>query len=136
MKVYDKEIYTKQESIKTTAIIILVFLIGFVAGYLANTFNNSYTPKNEVKEPIIPSVSETIYVDTSINNLITSSDYSKMSLEEKQIAVTKLLNTLKKEGEIKSYNYSESNTMFSFTYKNGTLGGVTLEDLNLASDVN
>lgn len=41
MKVYDKEIYNKQESIKTTVIMIFVFLIGFVAGYLANSFSNT-----------------------------------------------------------------------------------------------
>lgn len=40
MKVYDKEIYQKQESIKYTVIIIVVFLLGFVAGYLANSFSN------------------------------------------------------------------------------------------------
>ena len=43
MKVYDKEMYNKQESIKTTFIMILVFLIGFVAGYLANSFSNTNT---------------------------------------------------------------------------------------------
>ena len=41
MKVYDKEMYNKQESIKTTVVIILVFLIGFVAGYLASSFSTS-----------------------------------------------------------------------------------------------
>ncbi|MGN1270581.1 MAG: hypothetical protein ACI4UX_01100 [Clostridia bacterium] len=40
MKVYDKEIYQKQESIKYTVIIIVVFLLGFVAGYLANSFSS------------------------------------------------------------------------------------------------
>ena len=43
MKVYDKEIYNKQESIKTTFIMIFVFLLGFVAGYLANSFSNTST---------------------------------------------------------------------------------------------
>ena len=38
MKVYDKEIYEKQESIKFTLLIIIVFLVGFFAGYLANSF--------------------------------------------------------------------------------------------------
>lgn len=42
MKVYDKEIYEKQESLKFTFLIILVFLIGFAAGYIANSFS---TPK-------------------------------------------------------------------------------------------
>ena len=52
MKVYDKEMYNKQESIKTTVIMILVFLIGFVAGYLANSFNstnNVNTTENNIK---------------------------------------------------------------------------------------
>ena len=40
MKVYDKEIYEKQESIKYTLLIIIVFLVGFFAGYLANSFSS------------------------------------------------------------------------------------------------
>ena len=47
MKVYDKEMYNKQESIRSTVIIILVFLIGFVAGYLASSFS---TTTNNVME--------------------------------------------------------------------------------------
>ena len=48
MKVYDKEIYEKQESIKFTLLIVIVFLVGFFAGYLANSFTNSKElPKNE-----------------------------------------------------------------------------------------
>ena len=52
MKVYDKEMYNKQESIKTTVVMILVFLIGFVDGYLANSFsntNNINTNQNNIK---------------------------------------------------------------------------------------
>ena len=51
MKVYDKEIYQKQESIKYTVIIIIVFLLGFVAGYFASSFYNNLEPKtnNEIK---------------------------------------------------------------------------------------
>ena len=46
MKVYDKEIYQKQESIKYTIIIIVVFLLGFFAGFIANSFTN---PKEKIK---------------------------------------------------------------------------------------
>ena len=38
MKVYDKEIYEKQESMKFTLLIIVVFLVGFFAGYFARSF--------------------------------------------------------------------------------------------------
>lgn len=41
MKVYDKEIYQKQESIKYTVIIIFVFLLGFIVGYLSNSIPTS-----------------------------------------------------------------------------------------------
>ncbi len=53
MKVYDKEMYNKQESIKTTVVMILVFLIGFVAGYLANSFSTSNQIINENKTKIV-----------------------------------------------------------------------------------
>lgn len=46
MKVYDKEIYEKQESIKFTLLIVIVFLVGFFAGYLACSF----TSQKEVPE--------------------------------------------------------------------------------------
>ena len=41
MKVYDKDMYNRQESLRTTVVIILVFLIGFVAGYMASSFSTS-----------------------------------------------------------------------------------------------
>jgi len=41
MKVYDKEIYKKQESISMTVIVIIVFLLGFATGYVTNSFSNS-----------------------------------------------------------------------------------------------
>lgn len=53
MKVYDKEMYNKQESIKTTAVMVLVFLIGFVAGYLANSFSTSNQNINENQTKIV-----------------------------------------------------------------------------------
>ena len=46
MKVYDKEIYSKQESLKTLVIIIVVFLLGFFAGYMAHSFNEAHVPEN------------------------------------------------------------------------------------------
>ena len=51
VKIYDKEVYTSQEKLRTIVIIIVVFLIGFVAGYFSkdviseskeNTENSAY----------------------------------------------------------------------------------------------
>ena len=47
MKVYDKEIYEKQESIKFTVLIIVAFLVGFVAGYLACSYSNVKPAENK-----------------------------------------------------------------------------------------
>ena len=54
MKVYDKEIYNKQESIKTIVVGIVVFLLGFFAGYMAQTHtpeatNNTYVIESKQK---------------------------------------------------------------------------------------
>ena len=35
VKIYDKEMYISQEKLRTIVIIIIVFLIGFVAGYFS-----------------------------------------------------------------------------------------------------
>lgn len=49
MKIYDKEIYNKQESIKTTVIIIIAFLIGMVVGYFATSFGFVGTQSNNLE---------------------------------------------------------------------------------------
>lgn len=46
MKVYDKEIYEKQESIKFTLLVIIVFLVGFFAGYVASSFTSQKDASN------------------------------------------------------------------------------------------
>ena len=47
VKIYDKEMYTSQEKLKTIVFIIIAFLIGFVAGYFSkdviNAENGIYT---------------------------------------------------------------------------------------------
>ena len=46
MKVYDKEMYNKQESLRTVIIFIIVFLLGFGAGYYAKSFNDTEKQEN------------------------------------------------------------------------------------------
>ena len=61
MKIYDKDIYRKQEGMKKTIIIIVVFLIGFIAGYFASTLgivgNSTNTLTNDIETNIVQSVS-------------------------------------------------------------------------------
>ena len=50
MKVYDKEIYEKQESLRFTLLIIVVFLVGFFAGYFANSITSQKeVPNNTIQ---------------------------------------------------------------------------------------
>ena len=46
VKLYDKEIYINQEKLKTIVLIIIVFLIGFVAGYFSNDAINPANSNN------------------------------------------------------------------------------------------
>ncbi len=52
VKIYDKDMYISQEKLRTTILMILVFLIGFVAGYFSrevigeNTQNTNDTNYN------------------------------------------------------------------------------------------
>lgn len=41
VKIYDKEMYISQEKLKTIAIIIIIFIIGFIAGYFSNNIISS-----------------------------------------------------------------------------------------------
>lgn len=41
MKIYDKEMYNKQEGLKNWIVLLLVFLIGFASGYFAHSFTIS-----------------------------------------------------------------------------------------------
>lgn len=56
MKVYDKEIYEKQESIKFTLLIVIVFLVGFIAGYIARSFTSSKEVSNNTNNVHIENV--------------------------------------------------------------------------------
>lgn len=37
VKIYDKDMYISQEKLRTIAIIIIIFIIGFITGYFANS---------------------------------------------------------------------------------------------------
>lgn len=41
VKIYDKDMYISQEKLRTIAVIIVIFVIGFITGYFANNILNS-----------------------------------------------------------------------------------------------
>ena len=41
VKIYDKDMYISQEKLRTIAIIIVIFVIGFITGYISSNFLNS-----------------------------------------------------------------------------------------------
>ena len=36
MKIYDKEMFRRDETLKSTALLFVVFILGFAVGYIAN----------------------------------------------------------------------------------------------------
>ena len=60
MKIYDKEIYKKQENIKKTVLIIVEFLLGFFVGYMASSFNDDKTEDNNTQNQITTQVGNLI----------------------------------------------------------------------------
>ena len=51
MKVYDKEIFRKNEVLKSTLLLLVTFLLGFAVGYIANIDKASVNElEKELKE--------------------------------------------------------------------------------------
>lgn len=71
---------------------------------------------------------ESIYVDEQINQMIKSNEFKNATIDIKKEIARELLDQLKREGFISHYKFQKSSRMFSFTYSDGTQGGVLLED--------
>ncbi len=51
MKIYDKEIFKKREILKSTVLLLVVFLLGFATGYIANIDKKEMqTLENKIEE--------------------------------------------------------------------------------------
>ena len=50
VKIYDKDMYISQEKLKTIAVIIIIFIIGFMTGYFASSLINSELEDNNVND--------------------------------------------------------------------------------------
>ncbi|MCI8397480.1 MAG: hypothetical protein HFJ52_07740 [Clostridia bacterium] len=50
VKIYDKDMYISQEKLRTIAIIIIIFVIGFITGYFANSLITGNTDTNNSSE--------------------------------------------------------------------------------------
>lgn len=87
--------------------------------------NNQYTA--EATNTTISS-DDNVDADELINKLINSEKYSKMSDDEKIKACETLLKELKEKKAIKDYFYSSTDMLYSFEYKDGSLGGIKIKD--------
>ena len=52
VKIYDKEMYISQEKLKTIVVIIIIFVIGFIAGYFSNLININADKTNDANNII------------------------------------------------------------------------------------
>lgn len=76
----------------------------------------------------IPSYKKTVYVNESIKTLCENKDYMDSSIEIRKNEAQKLLRKLWLRGYIRYYKYQKDNCLFSFTFCDGTLGGIMLLD--------
>lgn len=70
----------------------------------------------------------TEYVDNQLHELMVSESFESADEETRVTYVKALLKKLKKEKRIKNYFYSTETQMFSFEYKDGSLGGVVIKE--------
>lgn len=71
-------------------------------------------------------------VDTRINGLLESELYKHSNLAGREELAYQLLVKLEKEGLIKCSTYSKESNLYSFEYRDGTLGGILLIDFSSA----
>lgn len=74
MKIYDKEIYNKQENMKMTFIIIVVFLLGFLVGHLTSFVMSGGNADNNVKRETINEDKENHILNEVENNKIINNE--------------------------------------------------------------
>lgn len=58
VKIYDKDMYISQEKLRTIAIIIIIFIIGFITGYFASSIMNTGLEDNNINDTSYNSVQE------------------------------------------------------------------------------
>lgn len=58
VKIYDKDMYISQEKLKTIAIIIIIFIIGFITGYFADNLMNADLQDNNINDTSYNSIEE------------------------------------------------------------------------------
>lgn len=70
------------------------------------------------------------YVDEKMNEALTSDEYSKMSLTEREELASGILSQLEQDGYITGLLYDENSYTYSFEYIDGTLGGWRIKDFS------
>lgn len=68
------------------------------------------------------------YVDSKIKDLFTEQGFSDKKPDDKKRAVEKLLIDLLRHKWIKKVDYDDSEMMYTFEYRNGFLGGISLKE--------
>lgn len=53
MKIYDKEIYNREQTIKSVILVIVVFLLGFFTGFVVNKPKKNQENNNIIHEEYV-----------------------------------------------------------------------------------
>lgn len=109
------------------AVVLISVLIGlFFIIFGCNMAITKDKSNTEISE--IDKEHESIFVDEQINQMIESDEFKNATIDIRREMIRELLAQLKKDDLIIYYNFQKNSQMFSFTYSDGTQGGVLLED--------
>ena len=111
---------------KQAVAIITFFIVLLIAIYGWNVVIVKDEDCNQNSE--MNNADKVAYVDEQIRQLIVSDVFKAAALDTRKKLAQELLKQLKKDDLITHYNFQKNSQMFSFTYCDGTQGGVLLEN--------
>lgn len=103
---------------------IVVFLLVIVSALTVACSKKELTLPEKIYKEYSQEVQE------GIQAIMKEEEYDSSEYDTQVELMGELLNLYKKHGEIKKYAYEESSSMYSFTFKDGTLGGAMLKPFN------
>ena len=103
---------------------IVVFLLILISTFTLACSNKELTlPERIYKE-------HKTEVHEGVKAIMNEEEYKSSEYETKVELIGELLELYKKHKEINNYSYEESSSMYSFTLKDGSLGGAMLKSFD------
>lgn len=112
-------------------IAFILILIVAISAIISVCFIYNYNKENKSDSDFYTKIySNYNDVDDGVSALIDSKEYKDMNEDERVVVMEKFLKLYESSGAIRNLYYESDNKLYSFTYPDGTLGGVSLKEFN------